>query len=87
MAQGRRVKHPTDLTGHLEARAVKCLEQMITSQNKQKLGKPKGGVETGAPERALKLKDKKANVNKFDPLTCSLPLIWISMLEWRGHSI
>jgi len=47
MAQGRGVKHPTDLAGH---RAVKCLKQMDTSQNKQKLRKPKGGVETGASE-------------------------------------
>lgn len=70
MAQGRGVKHPTDLTGH---RAVKCLKQMDTSQNKQKLRKPKGGVETGASEQALKSKDEKANVNKFDPLTSSLP--------------
>lgn len=46
---------------------------MDTSQNKQKLGKPKGGVKTGAPERALKSKDEKANVNKFDPLTSLLP--------------
>lgn len=47
---------------------------MDTSQNKQKLRKPKGGVGTGASEQALKSKDEKANVHKFDPLTSSLPL-------------